>query len=192
MAGLLWGNRVLKVDDGVVGAVLRDLAPAFDLCRQARARSEVDWGIEYGQTALDGLYGQDDWQWGKLGDFLCVAALEAVKFGRHGEAIEYLHDAVVLGQSLPAMRSGDADNEPERLGAFHEGSHRGAELLSGGARPPDAVGDAGDDHGIAEGHRRRASGAGAGGRTVSTVTDGVDASDSPSEIGGRFQSASAV
>jgi len=72
----------------------------FVLCRKARLRDKVDWQGDFSGKAYDyvGLPGVVCCI--KIANLMSLAVVEAHDAGRDGDAVEYIHDMIVLGDSL--------------------------------------------------------------------------------------------
>lgn len=83
-----------------VRKLLGMLKDVFRLCRDARRRDKVDWGIDFSGNVFEATCDIPLQLYVRAARMLKLAAVEAHDAGRDDEAIEYLRDIIALGDSL--------------------------------------------------------------------------------------------
>jgi hypothetical protein len=74
----------------------------FVLCRKARQRDKVDWGIDFSGTASENSGPDGVVLCVSIANLLSLASIEAHDAGRDDDAVEYIRDMIALGDSLIA------------------------------------------------------------------------------------------
>ena len=74
----------------------------FVLCRKARQRDKVDWGIDFSGKAYEGIGPRNVVSCISIANLMFLAAVEAHDAGRDDDAVEYIRDMIAMGDSLIA------------------------------------------------------------------------------------------